>query len=136
MVGRDAELQRLREGLERATRQQQGDSILIVGDAGVGKSRLIYEFNNWIRQRHHGVAVFKGRTDQQMQTLPYALVRDVVTSYLEIQDNDPTALAEEKLLAGMMQLQPLENGLSAEELELRVQIIGQFIGLGLGETAV
>lgn len=136
MVGRDAELQRLQAGLEQTTQKRQGEAILIAGEAGVGKSRLIYEFNNWIRQRHSKTAVLKGRTDQQMGSLPYGLIRDVVTSHFGIQDNDPTAVAEQKLTTGMQQVQQRQHKLSAEELGLRVQMIGQLIGLGLGETAV
>src|SRR5262245_66032678 len=44
-VGRDAELEQLRRALERA-RDGRGQVLAIVGEAGVGKSRLVHEFTH------------------------------------------------------------------------------------------
>ena len=44
-VGRDAELEQLRHALERAA-AGHGQVVAIVGEAGVGKSRLVYEFTH------------------------------------------------------------------------------------------
>ena len=41
-VGRDGELEQLRQALERA-RAGHGQVVALVGDPGVGKSRLVYE---------------------------------------------------------------------------------------------
>jgi len=42
-VGRQHELATLRQALERAT-AGHGQIVAIMGEAGVGKSRLVYEF--------------------------------------------------------------------------------------------
>ncbi|MCB9433639.1 MAG: AAA family ATPase [Ardenticatenaceae bacterium] len=128
MVGRDGELQTLQLRLNRALMEGRGGMVTVVGEAGVGKSRLIYEFSNWMRQYHSEVVVFKGRTDQQMRSLPYSLVRDVVTSAFEIQDNDLTAVAETKLRQGVQRL------LGGQEPRELIHAIGQLIGLGLAES--
>ena len=44
LVGRDAELEQLRRMFRAVAHDGRGDRITVVGDAGVGKSRLVYEF--------------------------------------------------------------------------------------------
>ncbi len=112
MVGRDAELTALKGTLQRAVETRVGQTLLITGDAGVGKSRLVHEFSNWVRALPYDVPVFKGRTYQQISQLPYGLIRDMLATYFEIQDNDPPELAEEKLVQGMRQFLGQENMVS------------------------
>ncbi len=49
-VGREPEMQRLTLCWER-TRTGQGCLVLVSGEAGIGKSRLVEEFSSWVRQR-------------------------------------------------------------------------------------
>jgi hypothetical protein len=50
-VGRDRELQQLARALERAA-AGHGQAVVVVGEAGVGKSRLVWEFSR--SHRTHG----------------------------------------------------------------------------------
>ena len=127
MVGRDAELHQLQTMLQQAVKDRVGQLLTITGDAGVGKSRLIHEFSNWIRALPYEVPVFKGRTYQQISQLPYALIRDMLATFFEIQDNDPAVVAEEKLVQGMSQFMGQEN----DDVRMRANVIGQLIGLDL-----
>jgi hypothetical protein len=43
MVGRNAELQRLLQAVERARQTRQLQALTLIGDAGLGKSRLLRE---------------------------------------------------------------------------------------------
>ena len=47
MVGRETELRRLRDAFEQATRDRSCQLFTVLGAAGVGKSRLAYEFLEW-----------------------------------------------------------------------------------------
>jgi predicted ATPase len=58
MVGRDAELSRLRAALEAAGREGAASALLVAGEAGVGKTRLIDEFTE--RAGHDGALVLAG----------------------------------------------------------------------------
>ena len=127
MVGRGAELKQLQDLLPKAVKERVGQILTISGDAGVGKSRLIHEFSNWIRALPYDVPVFKGRTYQQIRQLPYALIRDMLATYFDIQDNDPALVAEEKLVLGMSQFMGQEN----DDVRMRANVIGQLIGLDL-----
>ena len=57
-VGRDAELEQLRHAFERAA-AGHGQVVAIVGEAGVGKSRLVYEFTHGFRAQD-GVIIESG----------------------------------------------------------------------------
>ena len=50
-VGREAELDRLRGLLEAAESAGEGRLVLVSGDAGIGKSRLVGELREWARAR-------------------------------------------------------------------------------------
>ena len=62
MVGRDVELHALQEAYRNSIEGKQTQVVTIVGEAGVGKSRLLYEFDNWIELLPDEVRFFQGRS--------------------------------------------------------------------------
>lgn len=101
MVGRDAELARLRDALETARREQAVQVVAVVGDAGIGKSRLLYEFEDWLRIQPAMVRLFRARASGLQDDIPYALARDLFLSRFEIAENDNDEVARQKLRAGI-----------------------------------
>ena len=79
-VGREAELAKLRMLYERST-EQGGHCVVISGNSGVGKSRLLQEYKR--RARLDGICVLEGRCRFDRRTYqPFLeIVRDA-TSYL------------------------------------------------------
>jgi len=51
-----------------------GQVVTVNGDAGLGKSRLLYELGNWIDLRPEIVWVFRARATQQTVVTPYGAV--------------------------------------------------------------
>jgi predicted ATPase len=68
LVGRDQEMSLLRDRLENA-RQGQGSLISVVGEAGVGKSRLVAEAIETARSL--GLRVLEGHTPSYGERIPY-----------------------------------------------------------------
>ena len=60
-VGRSAELRRLGQALGSALRSGRPRTVVLVGEAGVGKSRLIGEFVARAARRHGALAVLQAR---------------------------------------------------------------------------
>ena len=60
MVGRDAELLMLQNMFRDATEDAEVHVVTVVGDAGVGKSRLLYEFEKWIELLPEEIWYFRG----------------------------------------------------------------------------
>ncbi|MBK9050714.1 MAG: tetratricopeptide repeat protein [Chloroflexi bacterium] len=127
MIGREHELQQLQEALYRTIHQQKLQLLTIVGDAGIGKSRLLYEFEKWIDPLPETVLYFKGRADQQMRYAPYALMRDLISYRLEIQDSDAPQVARHKIETAFATILG-ENGLE------KAHFIGQLLGFDFSES--
>ena len=117
MVGRDAELLTLQNAFADALGSETR-LALVVGEAGVGKSRLLYEFEHWIDLRPETIYFFKGRSAPALQNVPYGLWRDLFAYRFEILESDSPSAALEKFRAGMVEVLPAE----------RADLVGQWIG--------
>ncbi len=83
MIGRDAQLARLTElfGIARAG---QGRVASVLGEPGIGKSRLLAEFRASVEGEDSSVRWIEGRCLSYGKTLPYHLVLDVVRSVIGV----------------------------------------------------
>jgi class 3 adenylate cyclase/tetratricopeptide (TPR) repeat protein len=100
-VGRDAEIEVLRRSLERAG-AGHGQVIAIVGEAGVGKSRLHWEFT----RSHHadGWLVLRGRSVSYASGTPYLPVIELLKTYLGIQERDDPREVRERVANKLLTL--------------------------------
>jgi ABC-type oligopeptide transport system substrate-binding subunit/class 3 adenylate cyclase len=126
MVGRESEFKRLQDGLSTALEEGEGHTITISGEAGVGKSRLLYEFDNWIELRPEVVYFFKGRGRHETQNVPFVLLRDVVAFRFQIQESDSPREVSKKLLAGFGEIFGHDD-----EARIKTFLIGQLLGFDL-----
>ena len=122
-IGREAELQKMREALQTAMNSSRTHLISIVAEAGTGKSRLLFEFIKWLEDQHYSQKLFKGRATQEMTKTPYALFRDLLSTSFDIQDSDPAAVAREKLEHGI-----LANIGDSQDISAYAPFIGHLIG--------
>ncbi|MGD9317552.1 MAG: adenylate/guanylate cyclase domain-containing protein, partial [Anaerolineae bacterium] len=128
MVGRENELSRLQDALHTVVEEGACQVVTVVGEAGVGKSRLLHEFDAWCEAQPARLTLFKGRVGQEMQNLPYALLRDLFSRGFEIRQSDPAAVARDKLVngwaAGFEEAEPEAEG----KAEMKAHIVGQVLG--------
>jgi tetratricopeptide (TPR) repeat protein len=91
-VGRDRELEVLNEAMADVE-AGRGRVMGIVGEAGVGKSRLLYEFR---RRLDVGRAAYvEGRCLSYGSAMPFVPVQDIVRSHCGISENEtPSAIAD------------------------------------------
>lgn len=130
MIGRVAELTRLQEAFYAAMEDRELQMVTIIGEAGVGKSRLLQEFDNWAELLPEQFYLFKGRATREMQHLPYALIRDVMAFRFQIQESDPPATVREKLEHGMG-----VGRKGAESHHLVAHVVGRLLGFELGDSS-
>ena len=129
MVGREAEMRHLQEALVQTREQGQLRVVTIIGEAGVGKSRLLYEFLHWLDQQPTTKLLLRGRVGQEMQTLPYALIRDMLMRHLHIHDSDPGTTARGKWMRGIGELLG-----SDPQRNLKARFIGQLVGFDFSDN--
>ena len=100
-VGRDAELALLRRGLAQAA-AGHGQVMALVGAAGVGKSRLVWEFTHSPLTR--GWLVLESSGVSYGRATPYLTAIALLRSYFRIEDRDDVRQIREKLTGKLFAL--------------------------------
>jgi class 3 adenylate cyclase/tetratricopeptide (TPR) repeat protein len=110
-VGRDPELEQLRRAQQLAF-DGHGQVAAIVGEAGVGKSRLVYEFTH--SHRLQGWLVLESASVSYGKATSYLPVIDLLKGYFKIQDRDELREIREKVTGKLLTLdRALEPALPA-----------------------
>lgn len=125
MVGRDAELARVLALIPRAGRQASLRAATVLGEAGVGKSRLLHELQQALPPT--GRLLLLARAQPSGELRPYGLLRDLLARWLRIADDDDAQSARRKLVEGVAPL----NG---ESGEMAAHLIGRLIGLDFPDS--
>jgi class 3 adenylate cyclase/tetratricopeptide (TPR) repeat protein len=102
-VGRDAELDTLRRTLEQAA-SGHGQVVALVGEPGVGKSRLVWEFAH--SHRTQGWLALESGSVSYGKATSYLPVIDLLKSYCGIEDRDDPRRMREKLTGKLLTLDP------------------------------
>ena len=127
MIGRAGELALLTEAFETAVADKALTLVNVVGDAGLGKSRLVNEFDRWLETRPRSTWIFRGRAHPQSLQQPYGVLRDLLCWRFEIQDSDTLATAQAKLAQGL-------GPVFGDRAEEQIALLGQLIGLDYRES--
>ena len=100
-VGRDAEMHALQQALEKAG-VGHGQIVAVVGEPGVGKSRLFYEFTR--SHRTQGWLILESGSASYGKATPYLPVIDLIKSYCQIDARDDGRKVREKLTGKLLTL--------------------------------
>jgi class 3 adenylate cyclase/tetratricopeptide (TPR) repeat protein len=100
-VGRDVELDQLRQSLGRAA-AGHGQVAAIVGEPGVGKSRLVWEVTH--SHRVHGWLVLQAGSVSYGKATSYLPVIDLLKGYFAIEDRDGPRAVREKMTGKLLTL--------------------------------
>ena len=100
-VGREAEVERLREAFTRSC-AGEGRLVALVGEPGVGKSRVIREFveGPWVE----GALVLEGRPVAYRKTPSWLPVVDALRRYCQIDRLDEERIIREKITGKLLAL--------------------------------
>jgi class 3 adenylate cyclase len=134
MIGRDAELEQLQQAFKRVVREGRLVRVAVVAEAGLGKSRLLYEFENWAEARPEAFCIFQGRANPQTQSQPYGLLRDMLSWRLQIADSDTMAVARRKLEDGIVPLFEAGADGGSDMAQAHAHVLGHLIGLDFGQS--
>jgi len=110
-VGRQGELEQLWEALGRAA-TGHGQVVAIVGEPGVGKSRLVWEVTH--SHRIHGWVIVQGSSVSYGKATTYLPAIDLLKGYFQIEDRDDQRKIREKVMGKLLALdRTLEPSLPA-----------------------
>ena len=100
-VGRQAELEVLQQALEHA-RAGHGQVVALVGEPGVGKSRLFWEFTR--SHRTHGCLILESGSVSYGKATAYLPVIDLLKAYFQIEARDDVRKIREKITGKLLTL--------------------------------
>jgi class 3 adenylate cyclase/tetratricopeptide (TPR) repeat protein len=100
-VGRQTELAVLHQAMEQAE-AGHGQVVAAVGEAGVGKSRLVYECLH--SHRTQGWLVLESASVSYGKATPYGPVLDLVKRYAHVEDRDDTRTIRAKVTGQVLTL--------------------------------
>ncbi len=118
MVGRSMELQKLQDAFWQTMESNRTGYALVTGEAGMGKSRLLYEFDNWIELLPVEIFYFKGRAIQAMINTPFGIIRDMFAYRFDIFEVDSVTTVLEKFRTGTSGI------LDADQADLVGHLVG------------
>ncbi len=96
-VGRESELERLREAYRSTVSERRPHLVSIVGDAGVGKTRLVRELWGWLAEQEPQPLQRTGRCLSYGQGITYRPLAEVLREHFGILEGDPTEAVADRL---------------------------------------
>jgi class 3 adenylate cyclase/tetratricopeptide (TPR) repeat protein len=101
LVGREHELGQLSQALDR-TRAGHGQLVAVVGEPGVGKSRLYWEFVH--SYRTGGALVLESRSVSYGRATTYLPIIDLLRGYFDVESRDEVQMVREKVVGKVLAL--------------------------------
>jgi predicted ATPase/class 3 adenylate cyclase len=127
MVGRDAELQRLLDTVAQARQTRQLQALTLLGEAGLGKSRLLRELTAALGAGTGECPVITLRSQPDGLLRPWGLLRTLLATQFSVADTDSAEVARRKVVEGL-------SPCFGEQGEQQAQLIGQLSGLDYGDS--
>jgi class 3 adenylate cyclase len=108
MVAREYELQKMAALYKQARRMPNPTFVLVVGDLGIGKSRLLMEFTSQLEIDEPRIRVISARALSQTARVPFFLWKSVWQNYFGILDDDLPEIERAKFTKGIRELWGVE----------------------------
>lgn len=108
-VGREQEVLSLHSAYRRAF---EGHSLVwaqLVGDPGVGKSRMLEDMSDWLELRTENIRLLRARAFPEDTNQPFALVRRMWFDRFQIAEDVPLELAERKWVECFREFSGMED---------------------------
>jgi len=123
MVGRETDFAALQTTFEQVMTERVWRATAVVGEAGIGKSRIRREFVAWVTETHPQTHVLSGTGYTHTRTTPYSLLVEVLHSLFTIGRDLSGETAVSQLTNRLRHLQP-----HLDEAEFRYQL-GSLAGI-------
>jgi class 3 adenylate cyclase/tetratricopeptide (TPR) repeat protein len=102
-VGRDEELRALKEQFHATAREGKPRLVTIIGQAGIGKSRLGWELEKYLDGVVENIWFHEGRSPSYGEGISYWALAEMVRGRAGIAESDDTSSAREQLRASVEQ---------------------------------
>jgi class 3 adenylate cyclase/tetratricopeptide (TPR) repeat protein len=104
LIGRREEIGILVEAFQDVASGARRRSVLVVGSAGIGKSRLVSEFRTWLADESPATPVLQGAAFPHMTATPYFLIAELLRDRLGVRESDSAAEVRARLELALVDL--------------------------------
>jgi tetratricopeptide (TPR) repeat protein len=129
-VGRERELAALQERLDWARAQRSPQLVTILGVPGIGKSRLVAEFQQALAATKESLTWRQGRSLPYGDGVSFWALEEMVKAEAGILEGDPAQKVERKLAEAVRRI--IDDPAEADRI---ATYLGALVGLGGGEAA-
>ena len=133
LLGRDDALAALRQAWSAL--HEPGATVQlvsVVAEAGLGKTRLAQHWANWARDQPAGALWLQVRARQQVERVPYSLLRDLIAEALQLDDSDPPGTARNRFTGALVACFDRDQG-NAEAVA-DAHVLGHLLGLNFADS--
>lgn len=128
MIGRDAELAQLQESFRKALRERHWEAAAILGEAGMGKTRLQRELLEWVEANHPQTRILVSRSFNHTRTTPYHFIAELIRGLFNLSRESDTITAVNHLNAA---LDILEPNITESERSYQIGSLASILGIVL-----
>jgi class 3 adenylate cyclase len=132
MVGREVELERLNQLYHQAVSEEKPMLVLVSGESGIGKSRLLLEFTNQLEVSEMPPALIATRALAQTSQVPFYLWKLIWSIRFDLQETDSPEVTRERFLREIQKLWGIQLG-PASSVEVAHQV-GSLIGMNFNDS--
>jgi class 3 adenylate cyclase/tetratricopeptide (TPR) repeat protein len=115
LLGREREIGMLLDAFQRA-KACRGQAVSIVSEAGMGKSRLLYEFRKLVTNEN--ITLLEGQCTSFTKGIAYYPIKDILRANFDILEGDDDAVVRGKVRKGLKLLDAEEKDTLPYLLEL------------------
>lgn len=132
MIGRDAELATLRAAFDRVRTCGKLEAVVVMAEAGIGKSRLLLEFERALDIADSDRMILRCRCGPASPMQPYGALRELLASAWGLRDDDSLPQAQAKVAAGVVPWFEAEDG--ADAASAHAHLLGHLLGIDHGTS--
>lgn len=129
-VGRAQELGTLLSSFDACVSEPAARAVVLLGDAGVGKSRLRYELLRALRERAADCETWIARGDPMSAGAPFASMASALLRAAGVRDGEALAVRQRKLVARVARTVPAEA-----DARRVAEFLGEVVGVPFDDDA-
>jgi tetratricopeptide (TPR) repeat protein len=129
-VGRESELAMLQAVFEECIEEPVARAVVVTGPAGIGKSRLRYEFLRRVQQSARHVQIWMGHCDPLSAGSPFGVLGRALRRAAGVIDGEPLAARRNKLRARVA------RHFQGADLQRIIEFIGEIAGVPFPDESV
>jgi class 3 adenylate cyclase len=114
LIGRAHEFELLRAALDRVGERRRAELVAIVGESGIGKSRLAFELFRWVEEQPPLVRWRQAGSSPYGDAFTFGTLGAIVKAQAGILETDRAAAAREKLARAVRDVVPAEDAARIE----------------------